>query len=348
MKVEMGNVVIPPHQQSHQKEHWADREIKEAAREIDEDRWAPDADPEMDDAMAGMRIALGAGTTGVAVGQPATEKEFRDTEMYNLIGRHPRVIEALERMRQEVYDPPDPHAALERNLALHELAVAATKPQRWDGQGRWEGLENEQMRYGVILTPQQFFKRLKKVVGNRIMLGEQVVRTSSTAKSGRIGLYVPNPRWTGAPVLVDQRPLTIAKLRTEGEAMLKSARMLRNLGFDSDADKKVNLAGEIAEYAMRLQMDMSAEEQLREPEMLRVGTLQWPANTEWMIMAFTQYGAVYAPKFLGWRTALLTMIRSKAITEREAHTAFPVPSTEASAWYLEQLAMMRNAESTVQ
>lgn len=348
-KVEMGSVVIPPHQQSAPKEHWADREIKKAAAEIDAGNWSPDADPEMDEAMSGMRLALGAGTGGVAVGKPATDDDFRNTEMLNLIGRHPRVVEALEKMKLEIYQPPDPQAALERNLAMRELANESSKPQRWDGQGRWEGHENEEMRYGKILTPQQFYDQLGKVIGKgKIKLGEHMVRTDANAKSGRIGLYMRNPLWTGEKTVFDERPFMIAKLRKDGEAMLRAAKTLRKLGAQAEADKKIDLAGEMAEEALKLQMALCMEDQTRQPELLRVGTLQWPAGTEWMIMGFTEYGAVYAPKFLGWRTALLTMIRCKAITEAQAHKAFPVSSGPASAWYLEQLAMLRNAEGTVQ
>lgn len=348
-KVELGGVVIPPHHQSAPKEHWADKEIKKAAKEIDEGKWTPDSDPEMDEAMSGLRLALGAGTHGVAIGQPATEEEYTTTEMMNLLGRHPRVVEALEKMKLELYDAPDPMAALERNLAMRELAEASSKPQMWDGQGRWEGEENEEMRYGKVLNPVQWYDQLGKVVGKgRIKLGEHVVRTSTTARSGRIGVYVRNLAWSGEKPILDERPLTVCRLRTDGEKFLKRAKALRRLGLNAEADKKINLAGEMAEEAMRLQMDLSVEEQTRPPEFLRVGTLQWPMMTEWMIMGFTQYGAVYAAKFLGWRTALLTMIRAKAITEREAHKAFPVPSGPAAMWYLEQLAMMRDAEGAVQ
>lgn len=348
-KVEMPSVVIPPRQRSKPKEHWADIEIKKAALEIDQGRWLPEPDPEMDAAMSGLKIALGAGTSGVAVGEPATDEDFRHTEMFNLLGQHPRVLEALERMQQEVYEPSNPQAALERTLALHELAEASTKPQKWDGQGRWEGHDNESMRYGRIFTPQQWYDKLGKVIGKgRVKLSDYVVKSSHNAKSGRIAVLVRNPLWKGGPSIFDDRPMQISRLRHDGEALVRSATALRKLGFRDEADRKINLAGEMAEEAMKLQMDMSAEEQTKEPEFLRVGTLQWPAMTEWMIMSFTKYGAIYQAKFLGWRTCLLTMIRAKTITEKEAHKAFPVPSGPAAAWYLEQLAMMRNDEGSVQ
>jgi hypothetical protein len=339
----MANVVIPPHHQSAPKEHWAEREIMAAAREIDEGKWEPDPDPERDQAMASLGLALGLGTSGVAVGEKPAFEEFRHTHNLHIIGQHPRVVEALERMREEVYAPPDPHAALERNYAMHELAEQAAKPQKWDGQGRWEGHDNEQMRWGTILTPNEFYDKLVEVVGpERIRLGEYLVRTSQEAKSGRIGLYVPNPEWKGEKAVIDDRLARIQQLRDTGLYELKRAKGLRMLGLNAEADKRVELAAQMAEEAMRLQMDMSAAEQLQPPEFLRVGTLQWPAGTEWMIMAFTEYGAVYQARFLGWRTALLTMIRSRAITEREAHQAFPVGSGPAGNWYLNQLKMLRS------
>ena len=83
-------------------------------------------------------------------------------------------------------------------------------------------------------------------------------------------------------------------------------------------------------------------------ELLRVGTLQWPLGTEWMCMHFNEYGVPTEAKFLGWRTALLTMIRCKAITEAEAHQAFPlVAENRAAQWYLQQLYWLRNPKIQV-
>jgi hypothetical protein len=81
------------------------------------------------------------------------------------------------------------------------------------------------------------------------------------------------------------------------------------------------------------------------PEFLRVGTLQAPLGTEWMMMNFDEFGVPTSPMYVGWRTALLTMMRARVITEGEAHTAFPVGSGPAAEWYLQQLYMMRNGET---
>lgn len=79
----------------------------------------------------------------------------------------------------------------------------------------------------------------------------------------------------------------------------------------------------------------------------QVGTLQWPCGTEWMIMRFDEYGVPTTAKYLGWRTALLSMIQLGIITEGEAHKAFPLGTGPAAAWYKEQLFMMRSTKGTV-
>lgn len=348
--IEMPGVVIPPHQQSAPKEHWADKEIKDAAREIDEGRWMPDADPERDSAMQGLGLALGLGTHGVAVGDKPKFSEFQHTANLDVISRHPRVMEALEKMQHEVYDLGDPVKNLERNYAMRELARASSKAQHWDGQGRWEGEENEEMRHGKILTPSQFYDQLGKVVGKgKIKLSEYMVRESPEARSGRIALLMRNPLYKGGTILTGKTKAQQAEeLRLKGEAELRRGKQLRRLAMDAEADKHINLAGEMAQECLKMMAEAQAEDIAAPAEFIRVGALQWPLGTEWMIMGFTEYGAVYKAKYLGWRTALLTMIRAGAITEKEAHKAFPVGSGPAASWYLEQLAMMRAEAGTVQ
>lgn len=78
-----------------------------------------------------------------------------------------------------------------------------------------------------------------------------------------------------------------------------------------------------------------------EREAQQVGTLQYPCGPEWMVMRFDEYGVPTTAKYLGWRTALLSMITLGVITEKEAHKAFPLGSGPAGDWYREQLAMHR-------
>jgi hypothetical protein len=79
----------------------------------------------------------------------------------------------------------------------------------------------------------------------------------------------------------------------------------------------------------------------------QVGTLQWPCSTEWMIMRFDAYGVPTTAKYLGWRTALLSMVRLGVISEKEAHQAFPLGTGAASAWYRQQLWEWRNERGVV-
>lgn len=85
----------------------------------------------------------------------------------------------------------------------------------------------------------------------------------------------------------------------------------------------------------------------RKDGMVQVGTLQWPCSTEWMIMRFDEYGVPTTAKYLGWRTALLSMIQLGVITEKEAHKAFPLSLGPAGNWYREQLQVIRSQKGTV-
>jgi hypothetical protein len=60
-----------------------------------------------------------------------------------------------------------------------------------------------------------------------------------------------------------------------------------------------------------------------------------------MVMRFDEYGVPTTAKYLGWRTALLSMIRLNVITEKEANKAFPLGNGPASSWYREQLFIFR-------
>lgn len=82
-------------------------------------------------------------------------------------------------------------------------------------------------------------------------------------------------------------------------------------------------------------------------DFLQVGTLQFPCGPEWMVPRFDEYGIITTAKYLGWRTALLSMIDLGVISEKEAHKAFPLVQNEASAWYREQLFMIRGRDGAM-
>jgi len=89
-------------------------------------------------------------------------------------------------------------------------------------------------------------------------------------------------------------------------------------------------------------------EPAKESGQVQVGTLQFPCGTEWMIMRFDEYGVPTTAKYLGWRTALLSMIQLGVISEKEVHKAFPLGTGPAASWYKQQLFIHRSAKGMVQ
>lgn len=344
-------MIIGRRHQSAPTEHYAERAIKQAAEEIAAGRYI--ADPQEDAQRVGdsLGIALGLGGGPVAMGQKLKFSEMvegaAETRDLNQIGEHPRVVEALARMRQET-ESTNSGEAIEAAWAIHEIERARQAKNKWEGQERWEGEENEEMRQGRILSPIQFYSRLCEVIGHhRVMLSPNAHLMTPDAKSGRVPLYVRNPEYRGPAPDPHAPRREASKLRKEGQRVLTQAKRLRAAKQHAEADKKFNLAGDMAQAATKILMEASTTEQLWPTEFLRVGTLQWPLGTEWMIMNFDEYGVPTTAKFLGWRTALLTMVRTRTISEREANEAFPVGSGPAADWYLEQIQQMRNRGETV-
>jgi hypothetical protein len=368
--VEMGNVIIQPKDQSAPKKHWADEEIMKAAAEIDAGNFIPDPQQiEGREQLEAMGLALGPRPEG---GKPSLE-DFRRTHdelmTIDLLGRHPRVIEAIDRMRQEIREAPG-HEAIEKTCMLWEMAEARThgkvtdeKEKRMIDEGRIPAPHDQRLpeqtklasdeylesRKGEILSPEQFYDRLGKVTGKgKLKLSPHVVLPHPGARSGRVGLYIRNPNWKGDAQIYDTRPAQAQQLRETGLAELARARRLRKLGLHSEADKAFSLAADMAQAATEIYLTLQGEAQLKEPELLRVASLQWPCSTEWMVCAFNEFGVVTHAKYLGWRTALLMMIRNRTITEKQAHKAFPVGSGPAANWYMQQLMEWRNSTGIIQ
>ena len=326
------------------KEHPADKAIKQAAEEIDAGNYIPDRPPEGTDQMNSLGLALGLGTDAAATGGTPSLEDFRRThdDVAGALANHPRVLEAMEKMRHEVVESSG-HEMCEKNAALRELTEASEQKNRWDGQGRWMGGENEEMRYGEILTPQQFYDRLGKVTGKgRFKLSEHVMYPFEGARSGLSGIYMRNPLWDGAAETyrAGERQQAL-EMADEAERMATEVKQLVKLHRTSEAQKKVkDIAAMVAE-ARQMYDRAASGSSMAEPEFIRVATVQWPLGTEWMIVEFTEWGTVWKPKFYGWRTALLTMMKCGAITEAQAHKAFPPGSGEAAAWYLQQIYDMK-------
>lgn len=330
--------------QSAPKTHWADVEVMKAAYEMDKGNYVADYDPDSESRLDGLGLSLAAGTSeGVGTGKKRTLEEMQFTREMNDLGRHPRVIEAMEKMQQEIDDHPDAQESIEMSCMLWELNEAASKKNKWQGQERWEGHENEEMRKGRILSPQEFYKELTDTIGiGRVILSDELHRTSPEAKSGRIGLYVKNPEWQGEAPIIELAHVKAAELTTAAEKELVKAKRLRKAHQNAQADKTFELAGDMIQAATEIRIDQQMQHAVAPKQFLRVGVLQWPYGTEWMVLNFNEYGVPTTPKFLGWRTALLTMVRNRVITEDEARLAFPLSTGPAGNWFLKQLYTRRN------
>jgi len=277
-------VHIAPEHQSAPKEHWADKEVRKAAEEIESGQFKPTIDA--DDFLA-VGLQRGAMIANPAMLDGAKKLDLiEQTADSVLLAQHPRVQDALRRLELEKREARNSQELAEKAHMLHELNERAMNPNQWDGQGRWIGKENEEMRVVNIMTPQQFLKRLEAVIGEgRVFLNRFAVLK-------RIALLAPNK------------------------------------GF---------------KHGLIIPGMSNSEEKL-----LQVGTLQFPCGPEWMVMRFDEYGVPTSAKYLGWRTALLSMIDLGVITEREAHRAFPLATGPAGNWYRQQLKAMRDRDGVVQ
>jgi hypothetical protein len=307
------NVIIPVEHQSAPKETEADKAVRAAAQEIDEGKWVPNTEAKT--AVDDMNIALYAGPQAEA--QRVAERgkfnrqvlnDFDHTRNSLAIGQHPRVIEALAKLEEEKRTARTPQEYLEKTAMLFEMNAANKAGEHWDGEARWQGKENEEMRRGLILKPIDFYARLMRVIGHGM-------------------------QW-------DVRDYTVTMRKPDGSAELKrvptvgSGRVL--LG------RNATRIGEEGAYrvpllaAMRQSVDLSLSGRDSE-EPVYLCSLQYPLATEWMVMRFDEFGVPTSAKHLGWRTALLTMIRLQVITPKEAEKAFPLGTGPASSWYREQL-----------
>ena len=249
---------IAPEHQSAPGKTWADVEVEKAAEEIRAGQFTPDM----------------------------SDGEFFDCGPTQYLAQHPRVKEALARLELEKREAKNSQEFLEKSQMLFEANENHSKPNRWNGQGRWQGEEAEKMRLGLILTPFQFLERLERVIGK----GRVFMSPFAVAK--RVALLAKNPK--PAPVII-----------------------------------------------------LPNQPEPRKDGLEQVGTLQYPCGTEWMVMRFDEYGVPTTAKYLGWRTALLSMIQLGVITEKEAHQAFPIGTGPAGEWYREQLFILRTQKGTV-
>lgn len=337
-KPQSAAVLIKPKHQSAPKAHWMDKVIQGAAQELDAGTFVPPSEGKAE--LNKLSIATFHGADPARIGTPH-EKDFERTHILNNISEHPAVLEALERFKTEIEDTRDDEELLEKTYALHELQEKMGERNRWDGQERWQGKDNEEMRKGELLSPATFFDRLVKVIGEGRIFRGNYVETNAAEHGGVAAICIPNPKWNGEKP--QELPFAQARrMKEEAETEMATIKGLRKLNRNLEADRRAAKVQEKLMNAGGLMMEGVAKLQGAEKEFIRVAKLQYPTNTEWMIMGFDEFGVPTQPRFLGWRTALLLLVKRRIITEEEAHKAFPVGSGPASSWYLEQLQKFRN------
>jgi hypothetical protein len=298
---------IPREHQSAPKETEADKAVRAAAEEIDAGKWVPpDAQSSVDD----INIALYTGPRKEAARVAERGKfnkrvlsDFEKTRASLQIGQHPRVIEALAKLEEQKRTARTPQEYLEKTAMLFELNAEAKAGEHWEGEERWKGRDNEEMREGLVLKPIDFYARLMGVIGN----GMDFTCRDYQVRGERVA--------------------------TVGTGRILLGRNARRIG--SEGAYRVPLLA-----VMQRQIVIPGQGSPDEP--VYICSLQYPLATEWMVMRFDEFGVPTSAKHLGWRTALLTLIRLGVITAKQAEKAFPLGTGPASTWYREQLFKWQN------
>lgn len=180
---------IPREHQSAPADHWADKEVKLAAEEIQKGQFRPDLSDDADIlGMVGMTrsLALKDPNHATTAEKLASIGEMNDAAA---LKQHPRVQEALIRLQDEVRTAKTPQEQIEKMQMLHEMNERVARKNCWDGQGRWIGKENEEMRVVNILTWKQWLGRLEAEIG------EGKVFVNRYAVNGLCAVLVPNTEY---------------------------------------------------------------------------------------------------------------------------------------------------------
>ena len=318
----MANIIIPAEHQSAPKKDELDKAMETAASEIASGQFQPERG-EMP-----LDIALRAEFGKAEDWQETGPEHFQATRDSLSLADHPAVKEAMARLESERDNARHSQEYLEKSQMLWELNERASRQNRWDGQQRWQGDENEEMRIGLILTPFQFLERLERVIGKgRVFLCRFGVADKGNPNTGRVALLVRAPEQIALePNDLATIPLLMEKRRLEAEFL-----------DVHDLEKRRRHLNRIAALERHIE-DMRHGGRPEEfKDFAQVATLQWPCSSEWMVMNFDEFGVPTTAMYLGWRTALLCMIRLGVITEKEAHKAFPLGTGPAGEWYRQQL-----------
>lgn len=179
---------------------------------------------------------------------------------------------------------------------------------RWEGQDRWQGKENEEMRKVNVIHCNEFIRRL--------------------AASG-INAALDNH-------CVDDFCADMNKIHPE-----------RDYEIIGDGGPRIwlNSFSRVGRIGVNAWLKPKPGTKAWDKHLYiaeTVTTLQYPWSYEWSVMRFDEYNVPTAEKFRGWRTTLLNMIIKGVLTEEQAHRAFPLHICAASTFYRKQLYNFRN------
>lgn len=308
---------IDPEHQSAPKETDADKAVRQAAEEIEGGRWGLSREQANElDAVPGLALRAGTAEAVDPDKNPWTQADFDRTDESLVLGEHPRVQEALAKLEEQKRESKGGQQYAERAAMIHETLENSRRKQRWEGQERWQDEDVLKQREGEILSPLQFYERL------------MTVGLELPARLGNVHDYpVKQMEWTDG-VLREEN----LWIRTIGSGRLLLARDVKKMHAEDKSGRVALLVMAHSDTPVLLPGQKTASE-----EPVQVATLQWPYGTEWMVMKFDEFGVPRTPRFIGWRTALLALVRNGAITAEEAHRAFPARTGAQASWYKQQL-----------
>jgi hypothetical protein len=216
-----------------------------------------------------------------------------------------------------------PSLTVEKMLEERELNYMRSAAQRWEGQQRWQGKENVEMRLVNLLTPNAFIRQLAR---GGISAGVENPVVSEFIRERK--QYVPSDPLTeitgsgGPRIWLNDFVGGMRVRKPDGSTeLISTGRVGVNAWVKPDIGTK---AWERGDYVART-----------------ITSLQ-ELGPEWTVMRFNEYNVPTNERYRGWRTVLLALVMSEVLTEEEAHRAFPLRPSAASTFYQQQLQTHRS------
>jgi hypothetical protein len=286
----LSNIIIPFEHRSAPKTTDAERVVREASEDLRSGRFRP----------------------VVAIGMDG----YFDSGPNEWLAQHPRVQEVMTKLQTQVRDKTN-NEYLEKAEMLFEINAMVRSKGKWEGQGRWQGKENEEMRIVNIMHAHQFLKKLNahgfradifRKPDSLIWLGPVV--------KGRIGVYA------------------MAVGEAGKVAHFEVVDRVNRLIWSRDFEK---LPGP-GQQAIMNEFNLAVEGIKKQlPAMARVAMIQDNYSPEWSLFRFDEYDCPTTEKYHGWRATLLSLITRGVLTEDQAHKVFGKPMGPASEFYRMQL-----------